>query len=386
MEILPYVNEKDTFLLIYSRLLSKRLMQNSSVSIASEKDAVLRMSSVCGKDYTRKLVTMFNDLEESKKLTEEFMDTPKWSALNMQIDVKFLVLTQNSWMIPPPASDFKVPKELSLAEEAFESYYLKEKNRRRLVWQHNLSKGELTTSAFALPSGGTPSASSDAPSCYTIVCPAYQMAVLLYFNQFKTGTFVQLCDYTMISQQTMESVLYPLVLLRILLLDGSTRFTKFTKKSVFELNPKFVGKKTKIGLALVAPPQVKKGAPSKAHDDDDDDDDGNDSKGIKVPGKSGASDPQADNVDEDDDAVSIGDQIKELEAHRVTLTEAAIMRILKREKVMTHHNLYDAASKELSIRFKPTQKVYKKSIASLIEKEFIEKKKNEHADVTYSYI
>ena len=391
MDLLPFLNEKDTFLLFYSRLLSRRLMQNTTISIQVEKTAVQKMAAVCGKEFTRKLTTMFEDLDTSQELTTKFKSTSEWRSLNVSIDTSFLVLTYNSWMIPQSTSEFAVPKELRAAEELFETFYLKEKSRRKLMWQHHLSKGELTTKYFALPppassssSSGTPGESSgerSGPDCYTIICPAYQIAVLVYFNNFKTGTFLQLCDYTNISLQMMESVLYPLILLRIILVNGSTRFTEFTDSSVFELNPKFVGKKAKIGLTLMAVPHGKKIGASKAREDDDD------GKDERAPSKS-AGTPQkkapADDGGDEDEGSSLEEQIKEMENHRIMLTEAAIMRILKRSKSMGHRDLYNAASKELAIRFKPTQKVYKKSLDSLIEKEFIEKAKGSN-DIIYNY-
>lgn len=414
MDLLPYINEKDTFLLFYSRLLSKRLMQNTTISIQAERAATRKMTAVCGKEYTRKLTTMFEDLDTSQELTKKFKDTPQWRSLNVGIDTSFLVLTYNSWIIPQSTSEFAVPKELSATEEAFETFYLKEKSRSKLMWQHHLSKGELTTRYFALPpsasaaAAGTPGEASGegggggGPDCYTIMCPAYQVAVLMYFNHFKTGTFLQLCDYTNISLQMMESVLYPLILLRIILVNGSTRFTEFTDSSVFELNPKFVGKKTKIGLALVTAPHGKKAGLSKSRgsngdgdDDDNNDDDGKDEKSLSkstgTPRKKAAGGAAADNGgnggndDDEDEGNTLEEQLKEMEQHRIMLTEAAIMRILKKAKSMAHRDLYNAASKELAVRFKPTQKVYKKSLDSLIEKEFIERLKG-HSDIFYKYI
>ena len=393
MEILPSVGEKDVFLLFYSRLLCKRLMQNQSISLKLEKEVMSGLKAVCGNEYTKKLVTMFNDLDSSQDITESFKKTNEWKSLNTSTDVEFLVLTRNAWVVPPPTSEFAVPKELEAAETAFETYYLNSNPRRKLAWQHHLSKGELSTTFFAAPANTPPDQQG-----YTIVCPAYQMAALLYFNQFASGTLAKMCDHTRISMQTMEAVLYPLVLLRIILVDGSSRFKGFSGPSVLELNTKFVGKKTKIGLTLMAVPRGRRASVAKASDgggsgDSNGKDErfprkGGSSAGTGTPGNGGSGggsnegDEEEEEEEEEDD---LEEQVKALEAQRVILTEAAIVRILKQKKTMAHRDLYDATSKELSVRFKPTQKVYKKSLDSLLDQEYISKKKDQNGFNVYAY-
>jgi len=57
--------------------------------------------------------------------------------------------------------------------------------------------------------------------------------------------------------------------------------------------------------------------------------------------------------------------------------EASIVRIMKAKKTMEHSNLIGEVSRQLSSRFPPNPIIIKKRIESLIEREYIERSKND---------
>lgn len=64
--------------------------------------------------------------------------------------------------------------------------------------------------------------------------------------------------------------------------------------------------------------------------------------------------------------------------------EAAVVRIMKARKTMTHANLVEEVIKQLSNHFKPDQKVIKRRIEDLITREYLER--DDHNASVYKYL
>jgi len=81
--VFKYIDDKDVFQKFYSKLLAKRLIQNSSVSSDSERAMITQLKQACGIEYTSKLQRMFNDVTLSK----EFQDNFHQYVSNAKIDL-----------------------------------------------------------------------------------------------------------------------------------------------------------------------------------------------------------------------------------------------------------------------------------------------------------
>jgi cullin 3 len=64
--------------------------------------------------------------------------------------------------------------------------------------------------------------------------------------------------------------------------------------------------------------------------------------------------------------------------------EAAIVRIMKARRVLDHNSVVAEVSRQLSSRFVPNPTVIKKRIESLIEREFLERDKEDRK--LYKYL
>jgi cullin 3 len=72
-----------------------------------------------------------------------------------------------------------------------------------------------------------------------------------------------------------------------------------------------------------------------------------------------------------------------VEEDRRHLVEAAIVRIMKARKSLSHNDLIAEVTRQLNNRFSPSPVFIKKRIESLIEREYVERSPNEHRVYLY---
>ncbi|XP_053696563.1 cullin-1-like [Sabethes cyaneus] len=324
MIVFKYIEDKDVFQNFYSRMLAKRLVQYVSASDDAEASMISKLKQACGFEYTNKLQRMFQDIGISKRLNGKYKQHVKkmpQSAGN-DIDFSILVLSSGSWPFKQGAA-CSVPFELEQSVHRFNEFYANQHSGRKLTWLYNLSRGELVTNCFRLQ--------------YTLQASTFQMAVLLQFNEQTTWTVQQLGENTTIKHDTLVQVLQ--LLLKAKLLTCSDGETDLQPGSCVELNTEFKNKKLRININFP----------------------------LKVEQK----------VDQETTQ-------RHIEEDRMMLTQAAIVRIMKMRKTLQHSQLIGEVLNQVSTRFIPKVTMVKKCIDILMQKEYIERLKDQK-DV-YSYV
>lgn len=74
MTVFKYVEDKDVFQKFYSRMLAKRLVNNTSASDDAEGSMISKLKEACGFEYTSKLQRMLTDMSLSKELNDKFKE------------------------------------------------------------------------------------------------------------------------------------------------------------------------------------------------------------------------------------------------------------------------------------------------------------------------
>ncbi|GAM20622.1 hypothetical protein SAMD00019534_037970 [Acytostelium subglobosum LB1] len=329
MTVFKYIEDKDVFQDFYSKMLAKRLIHGTSTSEDLEGVMIGKLKSTCGYEYTSKLQRMFTDMSLSRELLDRFnthVEQVEQTTLG-GIDFSVLVLATGSWPLQPPATNFSIPKELQSCEQLFQKFYQVQYSGRKLNWLHHLSKGELKTKY--LPSNKTG---------YTLQCSTYQIGVLLQFNSVEELTNEELQGSTQLTDGILKSTLVTLLKSKILVSDndGEEEFGKTTK---FSLNKQFKNKKTKIFINVPVLAQVKE---------------------------------------------EIDTTHKTVEEDRKHQIQAAIVRIMKMRKQLSHSSLMSEVIAQLQTRFNPKVNVIKKCIDILIEREYLQRVEGQKD--MYSYV
>ncbi|KAL1921300.1 uncharacterized protein VTP21DRAFT_11016 [Calcarisporiella thermophila] len=308
--LFKYVDDKDVFQKFYSRMLAKRLILGLSYSDEMEANMISKLKTTCGVEYTSKLQRMFTDMTVSSDLVTNFRDYLERSGVALAVEFNIVVLTAGSWPLSSIPSEFQLPQELEQSMSEFAKFYGSLHNGRRLTWLWHLSKAEIKTNYL--------------DKRYELSVPLYQMGVLLLFNQADSLTVQNIKEVTRLGEVELTRALMSLIELR--LLNASEK--KLNDATEISVNLQFSSKRTKI--KVTTPLQV------------------------ETPQETDATHKA---VDED----------------RRLYLQAAIVRVMKSRRSLTHAQLVQEVIDQAKARFVPSVGMIKKCIEQLLEKQYLER-------------
>ncbi|XP_050527611.1 cullin-3 [Daktulosphaira vitifoliae] len=348
MVIFRFLQEKDVFERYYKQHLAKRLLLNKSISNDNEKNMISKLKTECGCQFTSKLEGMFKDMSISNTIMEEFKEhITKSENRNVQsVDLTVRVLTTGFWPTHS-LSKCNIPLVPRSAFEEFRLFYLGKHNGRQLTLQPQLGSADLNAIFFepkrtAVSSTINNISSQPAERKHIIQVSTYQMCVLLMFNTHEKLTFEDIQSETDIPEKDLIRALQSLALgkpsQRILL--KSPKCKEIEMNHEFSVNDSFTSKLHRVKIQTVA------------------------AKGDTEPERK----ETRSKVDED-------------RKHEI---EAAIVRIMKSRKKMTHNSLVMEVMEQLKSRFLPSPVIIKKRIEGLIEREYLARSPEDRR--TYAYV
>ncbi|KAI7879830.1 Cullin [Mucor mucedo] len=313
--LFKYVEDKDVFQKFYSRMLAKRLIYGASSSEELEINMINRLKEICGVEYTSKLNKMFTDMSLSSDLNTKFKNFVKEKNLTGHVNMDILVLTAGAWPlnqkedVGPDTNKIQIPTVLENNISSFETFYGNQYNGRRLLWQWNLTRGEIRINHL--------------DRNYELQVSLYQMLILILFNE---GTSLAVNDIILQSGLTEADTtrsLKPLIDMHIL---ETVNGEPLSQTSEIKVNTSFTSKRTKIKVTAAA---------------------------------------QGDSQQESQSAR------KSVDEDRRMYLQAAIVRIMKSRQVLPHVQLIQEIFDQANSRFSPSVIMIKKCIEQLLEKQFI---------------
>jgi len=340
--IFKYLDDKDYFQKFYWKMLAKRLINTLSFSMYAEENMINRLRHACGYEFTNKFHRMFTDINVSEDLNEKFTTFCRSENHQLGIDLSILVLQAGAWPVSQSnLPSFSLPLELEKSVRAFEAFYSKSYNGRKLTWMHNLCNADIRFNYLKKP--------------YSVTMGTFQMAILLGFNQATTLTIRELQEFSQLPEKELVKQVQSLLEAKLLIVKGaailSTDASKDTEESKssnneeitettqITLNMEYSNKRTKFKINAA----VQKETPQETE-------------------------MTQSSVDED----------------RKLYLQATIVRIMKSRKVLNHNLLIQEVINQSKQRFNPSISLIKKCIEALIDKQYIERTTKNKDE--YSYI
>lgn len=322
--VFKYIEDKDVFLFFFSKMMAKRLINEASASEDMEATFISKLKSVSGYEYTTKLQRMIQDVGTSRELNAKFVAQQE---SKQSLDVSVMVLATGSWPLGGPSCEFTIPSVVAQQQALFETFYSEQHSGRKLTWLPQLSKGELRTYYMS--------------KSYTLQCSAYQIGVLLMFEDKDKLSMEQISIGTQLTESALKQTMYALVKTRTLIMDPAPESVSepvIPDEAAFTLNRKFASKRLKVNINISS---------------------------------KGASKKESAQVN------------KELNEDRKLAIQACIVRIMKARKTLQHAQLISEVVTQLTQRFKPKIPLIKKCIDILIEKEYLERSDGRKEQYTY---
>eukprot|EP01098_Paradermamoeba_levis_P011094 TRINITY_DN4711_c0_g1_i1.p1 TRINITY_DN4711_c0_g1~~TRINITY_DN4711_c0_g1_i1.p1 ORF type:complete len:487 (-),score=139.06 TRINITY_DN4711_c0_g1_i1:100-1560(-) len=321
MVLFRYIQGKDIFEAFYKNNLAKRLLLGKMMYVDAEKSMISKLKTECGCGYTKKLEGMFKDMETAKDIMNSFKQSPFASQVS-NIDLNVQVLTVGYWPAWPQM-EIKMPDELVQLQETFTKFYSSQYRIRRLTWQSAL--GHCVIKA-QFPSGRK-----------ELDVSLHQAVVLLLFNNTNQLTFKELINTTGLEKKELVRVLVSLSGSKVKILAKQSKTKEVSDDDVFSFNKEFSNKLFKIKINSF----------------------------------------QIQETVEENQKTTEG-----VFQDRQYQIDAALVRIMKTRKTLSHNLLVSELVNQLKFPMKPAD--IKKRIESLIERDYLERDAN-NAQV-YNYL
>lgn len=310
-----FIQGKDVFEAFYKKDLAKRLLLGKSASIDAEKSMISKLKTECGSQFTNKLEGMFKDIELSKEINESFKQSSQArTKLPSGIEMSVHVLTTGYWPTYPPM-DVRLPHELNVYQDIFKEFYLSKYSGRRLMWQNSLGHCVLKAD---FPKGKKELAVS-----------LFQAVVLMLFNDADKLSFQDIKDATGIEDKELRRTLQSLACGKVRVLQKLPKGRDVEDDDSFVFNEGFTAPLYRIKVNAI---QMKE------------------------------------TVEEN---TSTTERVFQDRQYQI---DAAIVRIMKTRKVLSHTLLITELFQQLKFPIKPAD--LKKRIESLIDREYLERDKN----------
>ncbi|XP_059609467.1 cullin-3 [Phlebotomus argentipes] len=355
MVLFRYLLEKDVFERYYKNHLAKRLLLNKSVSDDSEKNMISKLKTECGCQFTSKLEGMFKDMSVSNTIMEEFKTHVMNEGISLfGVDLTVRILTTGFWPTQSATPNCNIPSAPRQAFETFKRFYLAKHSGRQLTLQPQMGTAYINSVFYgcakvdaenkdgASSSSGSITGGPTTTRKHILQVSTYQMCVLMLFNNRDRLTYEEIQQETDIPEKDLIRALQSLSMgkagQRLLVRTPKTKDIEPTNE--FLVNDAFVSKFHRVKIQTVA------------------------AKGESEPERK----ETRSKVDED-------------RKHEI---EAAIVRIMKLRKTMSHNMLVSDVTSQLKARFLPSPVVIKKRIEGLIEREYLARTPEDRK--TYVYL
>ena len=225
MIVFRYLKDKDVFENYYKLFLSKRLIEQKSLSDDAERYIVRQLKQECGQQYTSKIEGMLNDVQNSLNDSDTYR-VPK-------IEVR--VLTEAYWPIDKKLP-ILVPQELYELSEVFVNKYTAEHTGRRLVFRNNLGTVQLKANL--------------GKKVYELQVSTCQACVLLLYNNQDSISFESILETIKGDKQELAKHVLGLVKAKVLTKNSPRK--ELYESTVLDVNTRFASKLLRVKVPLLS--------------------------------------------------------------------------------------------------------------------------------------
>lgn len=235
LELFRFIEGKDVFEAFYKKDLARRLLMARSASQDAERSMLFKLKVECGHSFTHNLEQMFKDQElardEMISYKEHLSNTSKTT-----MDLQVSVLSAAAW---PTYPDVKVnlPGEVARHIEKYDRHYKNKHTGRRLVWKHSLAHSVVRAQFNK--------------GQKELLVSAFQAIVLVLFNDIETGgslSYSHISEATGLVDEELKRTLQSLACGKVRVLTKSPKGRDVNPTDSFTVNLGFTDPKFRIKI------------------------------------------------------------------------------------------------------------------------------------------
>ncbi|XP_063395536.1 cullin-4A [Cydia fagiglandana] len=321
MVLFRFIHGKDVFEAFYKKDLAKRLLVGKSASVDAEKSMLSKLKQECGGGFTCKLEGMFKDMELSKDINITYKQHLAGTPDNSGLELSVYILTMGFWPTYGTA-EARLPAALTRQQDHFTKFYLGKHSGRKLTWQPML--GHCVLRAHF------------AQGNKELQVSLFQALVLLLFNEGDNLSFEEIKTATNIEEGELRRTLQSLACGKARVLSKAPRGREVKDNDHFSFNNDFTNKLFRIKINQI---QMKE-------------------------------------TSEEQKATE-----ERVFQDRQYQIDAAIVRVMKMRKALSHNLLISELYNQLKFPVKPAD--LKKRIESLIDRDYMERDKDNPNQYNY---
>lgn len=307
---------------IFENLYKEHLAKRLLQSRSLSDDAERLMITKLKTECGYQFTAKLEGMFNDMKLSKESISQYSRSA-GVELEVR--VLTTSFWphqQVPPVT----LPEELWREAERFKTHYLQKHTGRRLAWKTDLGNAEMR--------GVLGSANRK----HELIVSTYQMCALMMYNSHEVLSLDEIHQTLHVADPEFNKHL--LGLIKIGILCKSTEGKDLLPSTELSLNPTFQSRMFRIKVPVL--------------------------------------------VSKEKDQIIMKEEIPEVvEEDRKHLLEAIIVRVMKSRRVMEHTQLIAEVTRQVANRFIPAPKMIKSRIEGLIDREYLERDKEDSRNYRY---
>ncbi|BGP34146.1 hypothetical protein JCM10296v2_005961 [Rhodotorula toruloides] len=330
-----FTQGKDIFEAFYKRDLAKRLLLNKSASFDAERSMLLKLKDECGAGFTQKLEVMFKDMELSADVMQAYQATAAGSRSpsksSESFDLSVAVLSQGNWPTYPPFP-IALPPSLTSALDRFKAFYVSKHSGRTITWAHGLDTCALRAT---FPSKGKGGGRKE------LMVSLAQAVVLLLFNDVEDAklSVEEIGEATKLDKKELNRTLQSLACGKVRVLVKHPKGRDVNPGDQFSFNSDFKDDHVRIKINQIQ---------------------------------------QKETAEENKSTT------ERVFTDRSSHLQLAIVRIMKARKTLKHQELVMEVVKQIGQRFKVEPAEIKKSISSLIDREYM--RRSDEDQRVYEYL
>jgi cullin-4 len=317
-----FTDDKDVFRTFYHRALAKRLLLERSASDDFEKTMLKKLKEKYDPEFGMG-DHMFNDLALSRDIMREYHTRIRHDSSAQKLSV--MVLQRSVWPFPERTKGVDLPSSMQTDLDNYATFYKTKHQGHKLDWDHSLGTATVKARFAAGPKDLTVS--------------LYQAIVLLLFNEETEIGYRHILEGTRMDDGELRRTLQSLACANKKVLKKRPVGKDVNDNDVFYFNPDFTDPRAKVHIN-------------------------------SIQGKETAEENQRTQ--------------SHIEGDRKHYLDAAIVRIMKAKKELSHEQLKNETIDAVKSHFVPEVSVIKQRIDGLVEQEYL--RRDEEDRNLYIYV